>query len=255
MRRALSVNCADPIATHRGGSAARRIGGPLLCGLAILAGPVLHAAAPAPAVPAEAEKDTSKALFDGKTLKGWKPADFYSQGEIAVENGELVIGAGQGGSGVTWTNEFPSTNYEVSLEAMRVDGSDFFCGMTFRVGEAPCTLILGGWGGGVVGLSSIDGLDASENSTSQYIRFENKKWYSVRLRVTDAAIRVWLDDRKIIDQARAGHKISIRWEMDPCRPFGLATWYTKAALRNIRLRALTAEEAAEPKPGRPAGSG
>ena len=229
----------------------------LIFGAALAAGPLLTAAAeehaaPAEAAPAAAESERMRLLFDGKTLKGWKPADFYSQGEITVENGELVIGEGQGGSGVVWTNEFPSTNYEVSLDAMRVEGSDFFCGMTFRVGDAPCTLILGGWGGGVVGLSSIDGLDASENSTSQYIRFENKKWYGVRLRVTDAAIRVWLDDRKIIDQTRAGRKISIRWEMDPCRPFGMATWYTKAALRNIRLRLLTAEEAAEPKPGRPA---
>ena len=58
------------------------------------------------------------------------------------------------------------SDYEVTLEAMRVDGNDFFCGMTFPAGKDPCTLIVGGWGGTVVGLSSINGMDASENETT-----------------------------------------------------------------------------------------
>ena len=57
-------------------------------------------------------------------------------------------------TGITWTNEVPTNNYEISLEAMRVEGSDFFCALTFPVGNDPCSFIVGGWGGGVVGLSS-----------------------------------------------------------------------------------------------------
>lgn len=60
----------------------------------------------------------------------------------------------------------PVMNYELSLEAMRVDGSDFFCGLTFPVGSNFCSFIVGGWGGGVVGLSSLNSEDASQNETT-----------------------------------------------------------------------------------------
>jgi hypothetical protein len=129
-------------------------------------------------------------------------------------------------------------NYEVSLEAKRVEGSDFFCGLTFPVKEDPCSLILGGWGGGVCGLSSIDGSDASENNTSSYRKFENGRWYAIRLKVTDAKIEAWIDKEQIIDQELNDHSISIRLEVEPSKPFGLATWRTGAALRNIRIRRL-----------------
>jgi hypothetical protein len=33
-------------------------------------------------------------------------------------------------------------------------------------------------------------------------------------------------------------KISIRIEVEPSRPLGIASWSTKAALRNIRIRKL-----------------
>ena len=78
----------------------------------------------------------------------------------------------------------PTTSYEVALQAMRVEGSDFFAGITFPVGGSFCSLILGGWGGSVVGLSSINGLDASENETSQSRQSESGRWYYVRIRVT-----------------------------------------------------------------------
>jgi hypothetical protein len=40
-----------------------------------------------------------------------------------------------------------------------------------------CTLICGGWGGTLVGLSSIDDLDASENPTATIKEFKEKTWY------------------------------------------------------------------------------
>ena len=66
-------------------------------------------------------------------------------------------------TGVTYQGQFPKTDYEVSLEAMRVDGVDFFCGMTFPVRSEFCTLIVGGWGGEVVATvvrESFDYLDS-----------------------------------------------------------------------------------------------
>ena len=82
-------------------------------------------------------------------------------------------------TGVSYTNELPRIDYEVSLEAMKIDGSDFFCGLTFPVDNAFCSFIAGGWGGGVVGLSSIDGMDASENETTKYMKFDASRWYPI----------------------------------------------------------------------------
>ena len=70
----------------------------------------------------------------------------------------------------------PRINYEVKLEARREEGSDFFCRLTFPVNDSFCALILGGWGGTVVGLSTIDGLDASEKETSRLMNFDLNKW-------------------------------------------------------------------------------
>jgi hypothetical protein len=110
--------------------------------------------------------------------------------------------------------------------------------VTFPVEEAYCSLILGGWGGTMVGLSSVDGMDASENETSQTIDFAQKQWYRIRIRVTPVAIQVWLDDRPIITQELKNRRIDTRIEVDASRPLGVASWRTKSAIREIRLRRL-----------------
>ena len=178
-------------------------------------------------------------LFDGKTLTNWQSTKFIGEGAVKVENGQIVLEAGRNLTGITWTGpELPTTNYEIALEAMRVEGRDFFAGVTFPVADSFCSLILGGWGGTVVGLSSINGVDASENETSQSVEFEPGRWYNIRIRVTPAKIEAWLDERQIINQDLEGNKISTRIEVDPSRPLGVASWRTKSALRNLRLRRL-----------------
>ena len=122
-----------------------------------------------------------KSLFDGKTLEGWKVTDFSGKGEVTVEDGAIRMDMGNPMSGITWTGEPPQENYELAFEGMRVRESDFFCTTTFPVGKSPCSLVVGGWGGSVVGLSSIDGYDASENPTTKTINFEQNKWYRVRI--------------------------------------------------------------------------
>ncbi|MGE3313990.1 MAG: DUF1080 domain-containing protein [Planctomycetaceae bacterium] len=179
-------------------------------------------------------------LFDGKSLEGWKITDFGGQGDVRVEDGAILLELGNDLTGVTRESGVPTINYEVELEAMRVDGADFFCGLTFPVKNDACSLILGGWGGGLVGLSSLDGFDASENETSSYREFENGKWYRVRLKVTEARIEAWIDDEQIIDADIANRRVSVRIEIELSRPFGLATWRTKGAIRNIRVRPLAA---------------
>src|SRR5439155_21834747 len=138
-------------------------------------------------------------LFDGKTLEGWKVTDFAEHGEVDVENGRLILHSGMMLTGVSWTNTLPKIDYEVSLEAMKLDGGDFFCGLTFPVQDSFCTFIVGGWGGGVVGLSSIDGMDASENETTKYMKFDSGRWHRLRLRVVREQIEAWIVGEKIGD--------------------------------------------------------
>ena len=178
-------------------------------------------------------------LFDGKTLTNWQATKFFGEGAVKVENGQIILEAGRNLTGITWIGpELPTTNYEIALQAMRVEGRDFFAGVTFPVADSFCSLILGGWGGMVVGLSSINGMDASENETSQSVQFESGRWYTVRIRVTPATIEAWLDERQIITQGLKGNKIDTRFEVEPSRPLGVASWQTKAALRDLRLRRL-----------------
>jgi hypothetical protein len=178
-------------------------------------------------------------LFDGKTLTNWQPTKFVGEAPVKVEDGQIVLEAGSPLTGITWSGaELPVTGYELSLEAMRVAGKDFFAGVTFPVGDSFCSLILGGWGGNTVGLSSINGMDASENETSQSMEFELGRWYSVRIRVTPAAIESWIDDRQIINQELKGRKIETRIEVDASKPLGVASYRTKSAIRNLKLRRL-----------------
>jgi hypothetical protein len=197
--------------------------------VALLSGERIAAAEPAKPMP----------LFDGKSLDGWKVTPFGGEGEVTVKDGAIVLEMGNDMTGITWTKPFPKMDYELTLEAMRVAGGDFFCGLTFPVNDNPCSLIIGGWGGGTVGLSSIDDADASENETTTFHSFKDKQWYKVRLRVTKDKIEAWIDKEKIVDLKTKDRRITIRSEVELSRPFGVSTWNTTGALRNVELLRLS----------------
>jgi hypothetical protein len=176
--------------------------------------------------------------FDGRLLTGWEITNFGPQGPVYIADGQIILGMGEGCTGITWKGNFPSLDYEVSLDAKRISGNDFFCGMTFPAGKSPCTLIVGGWGGTTVGLSSIDGLDASDNSTRTLMQFEKNRWYNIRLSVTGKSINAWIDSIKVVDFTIGDRKLSIRPEVELSKPFGIASWNTTAALRNIRVNSF-----------------
>ncbi len=201
------------------------------------------------APPAGGDSDAKwQSLFNGKNLQGWTVTDFAGRGEVSVTNGMMVLEMGDVLTGVNWTdtNSLPKTNYEVALDAEKLDGSDFMLALTFPFQDTACSLILGGWGGGVVGISSINGEDASLNETTKFMNFEKNRWYHVRVRVTPHKIEAWLDKEKIVDLDTSDKNISMRpGEIELSMPFGLATYQTKAAYRNIKIHRLTPAKSGE----------
>ncbi|MCS1412186.1 MAG: hypothetical protein M2R45_05390 [Verrucomicrobia subdivision 3 bacterium] len=178
-----------------------------------------------------------KPLFDGESLKGWMITDFAGHTVPKVEDGNLVIPAGLALGGVNVTNAPPKMNFELTLEAKKIDGNDFFCCLTFPYGDSYCSFVVGGWGGGIIGISSVDGMDASENDTTDYMMFEKNRWYRITVRVTPKKIETWIDEDKMVDLKTTGRKISMRFgEIEESVPLGIATWMTSAALRDIRIR-------------------
>ena len=213
------------------------------------------AVAPAPAKPALSDDllqsaalepspgldgDGWVSLFDGRTLAGWSETDFAGHGEVAVRNTLMLLNMGDPLTGVTWTNRLAKMNYELALDAMRVNGSDFFCGLTVPVNDSFCSLIVGGWGGSLVGISSLDGEDASENETTKFMDFEDRKWYRVRLRVTEGRIEGWLNQQKLVDVVTTDRRISLRpGDIEMSKPLGIASYQTTAAIRNIQMRRVS----------------
>jgi len=179
-----------------------------------------------PGGPWNLRPDQEVSLFDGKSLGQWKVTDFGGQGDVHVKDGAIYLEMGSYATGITWSGPVVRTDYEITLEGMRVDGSDFFCALTFPVGESPCTLVLGGWGGTLCGLSNLDYYDASENDTTTFYPFKNKTWYHVRLHVRPERIQAWIDGEDLVDVNIKDRKLDIRAEMDLCQPLGIATWVT-----------------------------
>ena len=177
-------------------------------------------------------------MFDGQTLKNWKETPFTGRGSIKIENGEIVLGRGYM-TGVNYTGQLPKTNYELRLEAQRAEGTDFFAGITFPVNDSFLTWINGGWGGTMVGLSSLDGNDASENETSTTREFARGRWYRFWFVVTPDRVRAWIDDEQIIDVTVANREVGLRpGEIELSKPFGIASYNTTARLRKIEWRPL-----------------
>lgn len=171
----------------------------------------------------------------------WVSIDFGGEGEVQWENGVLHLGEGAELTGARWDGPLPEVPYEVRFEARKTLGDDFFCGLTVPVkGPETCvTLIVGGWGGGVVGISSIDGYDASENESTDYRAFEQDRWYAIRFRVTETALAVWIDDEEVIKVETEGKKLGLRpGAIELCAPFGIATWQTRSEIRGLEWHRL-----------------
>jgi hypothetical protein len=178
-------------------------------------------------------------LFDGKSLEGWKPAEFHGRGVVRVENGAIMMEPGNPLTGINSTAALPKINYEVRFEALKGKGGDFFASLTFPVRDSHATWVLGGWGGDIVGISSLDNWDASENETRTYFTFEPGKWYLLRLQVREDKILAWIDDEQVVNVSIAGRHVGLRpGEIEKSVPFGFASYRTMGAVRKVEYRPL-----------------
>ncbi|MFK7742286.1 MAG: DUF1080 domain-containing protein [Planctomycetota bacterium] len=187
-------------------------------------------------------------LFDGTSLTGMSPTRFGGEGDVQVRDGALELDYGNPMTGVTWTdaqlapNDAQPGTYELEVVAARLEGMDFFCGLTFPVcrGGDPehLTLVLGGWGGSVSGLSNLDGADAASNETRTVRGFENGRDYRIAVRVTPTRVAVEVDGEPFLHAELEGRELSLRPEVDLCRPLGLCCFATRARVRQLRWRPL-----------------
>ena len=194
------------------------------------------------ATPAEKDENAKwQSMFDSKKLGKWaalKKDEFEQAGKVHIRDGAIVMEAGDPATGIHWTGKFPKQNYELIVEGKRIKGDDFFCGLTFPVSDGSLTLIMGGRGGWVVGLSCIDGFYAIDNDTCTSIKFKQNQWYKIRLRVTAANVGVWVDKEKVIALETERHKLAASEEMQRCLPVGVATWKTTGAIRDLKFRMI-----------------
>ena len=192
------------------------------------------------------------ALFDGKTLRGWEKVEggrFEGHGPIYVNEGRLVLSRGQRRTGIAWTGEFPTVDYELVLELRRDEGQEF-CAMLLPFGSERGSWTLGGWAGTMSGLSRLDKRSASVNDTKLLKGYETGKWYRARLRVTEAKVEAWVDDEKTVDVSRAGRRfVQPEW-LPLAQPFVLNTYRATLSARTIKLRLLESRPEEPPADGR-----
>ena len=186
-------------------------------------------------------RNNEKILFDGSSLDHWAVTDYAGRGEVSLDgNGSVVLEFGIALTGIHWVGEnLPRCNYQISWSAQKVSGTDFFGSLTFPYLNDHATLVLGGWGGALVGISCLDGFDASENQTATAHLFNSNQWYRCVLRVTDTHFKFWVDQEKLIDCDIKGRTISMRTgEIELSKPLGFSTFDTTGLIKDVRLSSL-----------------
>ncbi len=182
-------------------------------------------------------------LVSDEFAPAWKASGIFEEGKVLIHDGEITLQPGQPMTGVrfdAWMSAgLPVTRYSIEFEAMRVEGNDFFGTVTFPVKDAHVSLVVGGWGGTLVGISSIDEMDASENNTHGNGYFENNCWHKVRIEVRDEELRAWINDKLFVNTSTKGHRLGLRsGDIEKCLPFGFASYATQSRVRGVVIHRL-----------------
>lgn len=201
---------------------------------------------PSPARPATSARAAPVDLLQGDWLTRWERCAMLEPGETKIEPGLLTLGKGAPMTCLrlrdgTAEKLLPATHYRLTWQARRMTGRDFFCGLTFPVNEKrEClSLIVGGWGGKRVGVSSLDDQDASQNETGSDQTFTDGTWYRFVMEVRPERLRVWLDDRVVINVSLRDRRIGLKpGEIEACAPFGIATYATTGEIRDLQWEPL-----------------
>lgn len=185
---------------------------------------------------------------------GFVETAFGGEGLAEIGESALTLAQGVPLSGVTYTGTPPKPPYTLEVEFTKLLGNDFPCAVTFPVAGSHLSLVLGGWGGTVCGLSSLDGLDAARNATRFVRAFPVGQRTSVRLEVEPTAVRAWVDGERVVEVDLVGRWVAVREELLPSRPLGLAAFATAVEFHAVRWRAGepdAADRASEAPPERP----
>lgn len=174
----------------------------------------------------------------------WRVIDeMKDHGLVTLSDGVLRLGEGKPMTGVAYTGKdpIPLKDYEVSFQARRVEGEDFFAALTFPVRDkdTAATWVLGGWSGKCVGISCLQFQAADENETTNWIEFETGRWYAFRLQVRENRLTGFIDDKQIFDADTEGKKITMRFgDIEFCRPLGFASYGTVGEVKNLKIARL-----------------
>ena len=181
------------------------------------------------------------ALFDGKSLGQWKIVKedyFEGAAAVTVADGNIIMAQGLPFTGIRWTGDCPTENYEISYRAKRLVGVDIFGALTAPVGDSHVTFVIGGWGDSVVGLSNVNKLNASENPYTVTRGFDDETWYDIRFRVTREKVLAWINGKQVLKVERKIHTFDLYKAVETLRPLGFFTWRSEGALCDIKLLKL-----------------
>lgn len=182
-------------------------------------------------------------LLGSEFAHAWEKSGIEGEGAFTILHGEIRLEPGQPMTGARFAEwhalKLPVSGYSIEYQAMRLEGNDFFGTVTFPVNDAHVSLVVGGWGGAVVGISSIDDMDANENNTRGNGVFPNGVWHKVRVEVRDDDLQVWIDSKLFVNVSTKGHKLGLRpGDIEKCVPFGFASYATRARIREVVIRKL-----------------
>jgi len=186
-------------------------------------------------------------LLNADTFEAsWNRTNFGGEGSAELTDGVLTLGFGQPMTGINYKkDDFPKDNYEIRWKAKRISGQDFFACVTLPIGDEFFSFIAGGWGGGLVGISSIDDRDASDNDTTKFMSFDNDKWYQFKIRVSPETLQVWIDGEEVILVEREDLRFGLRMEVRASRPVGYCGFQTKVAVKEWEYQKLPDENVKE----------
>jgi len=170
-------------------------------------------------------------LFDGKSLTGWRVADTPGHGEVAVQDGILLLAEGTGNTGIAWDGEFPKDDYEVEVAMTRRTGVESM-DITLPVGGHFPRVMAGGSHNTVLGFVAGSRKKGKEVDRA----FANGQWYVLRVRVARGGVRVWVDGELALDCSTDGGTGDGGANFAPLRPFGLSSYKAASSIRSVRMR-------------------